>query len=190
MAETLGAGGGKWYLVKTKSGAVGWMKAGNTDESKTLERFFKSLPAEPSASTTLDIPSASSASAPPGSIRVPVLMIGRSAIVSVTLNYTLNAHLLLDTGASSTMVSQRIASNLALHNIGSAMGWTVGGPITRPLARLESLKLGDAEVNNLTVSIHDFSPDPRIEGLLGMDFLGRFQVSLDLKRHVLVLAPR
>jgi hypothetical protein len=58
------------------------------------------------------------------------------------------------------------------------------------LARLGSLKVGDAEVQDLIVSIHDFSPDPRVEGLLGLDFLKNFQLSLDAKRSLLLLGPR
>ena len=74
--------------------------------------------------------------------------------------------------------------------LGSSKVGTVGGIITVPLARLGSLKVGDAEVQDLVVSIHDFSPDPRIEGLLGMDFLKHFHVSLDARRNLLVLGPR
>src|SRR5205807_1626411 len=57
MAESLGTGGAKPHLVKTKSGLVGWIKANDTDESKKLESFFKSLPAE-SFSIPTDIPEA------------------------------------------------------------------------------------------------------------------------------------
>jgi aspartyl protease family protein len=96
----------------------------------------------------------------------------------------------LDTGASSTLVSNRIANNLGLSPLGSRQGLTVGGIITVSAARLNSLKVGDAEVNDLVVSIHDFSTNPRIEGLLGMDFLKHFHVSLDARRKLLVLGPR
>ena len=67
---------------------------------------------------------------------------------------------------------------------------TVGGIITVPLARLGSLKVGDAEIHDLVVSIHDFSTDPRIEGLLGLDYLKHFNVSLDARRKLLILGPR
>jgi predicted aspartyl protease len=50
--------------------------------------------------------------------------------------------------------------------------------------------LGDAEVRDITVIIHDFSQDPRVEGLLGMDFLGQFHVGLDSQKQLLVLSPR
>jgi hypothetical protein len=52
------------------------------------------------------------------------------------------------------------------------------------------LKVGAAEVSDLPIVVHDFSRDPRIDGLLGMDFLGRYRFGLDAQRQVLVLSPR
>jgi len=42
----------------------------------------------------------------------------------------------------------------------------------------------------LSVIVHDFSRDPRIDGLLGMDFLGQYHIGLDSQKQVLVLSPR
>jgi predicted aspartyl protease len=102
----------------------------------------------------------------------------------------LNAYLILDTGATNTMVSRRIAHNLALNSVGYRKGYTVGGPVTRPVARLQSLKVGETEVKNLLVSIHDFHPNPQIEGLPGLDFFKNFHVSLDARKQLLILTPR
>jgi predicted aspartyl protease len=190
MAETLGAGGEKWHLVKSKSGLVGWIKASDTEESKKLESFFKSLPTSPTVFSPGEPSSPSSTARPHGVVEVPVDARGSLVIVPVTFNGSVTANLALDTGATTTLVSRRIATSLALHNVGSATGITVGGPVTRPIARLESLKVGAAEVRNLLVSIHDFHPDPRVEGLLGLDFLRHFQVSLDARKQLLTLSPR
>ena len=189
IAETVGAGGAKWHLVKTKNGLVGWIKQSDSDHSKKLESFFKSLPQETSA-IAIPIPNAFASTAPRGSIVVPVQFAGRSAIVSAILNGTVRGSLILDTGATSTVISRRLASLLSIRPIGATVGQTVGGPITAPVARLSSVKLGEAEVTDLSVIIHDFSRDPRIEGLLGMDFLGQFHVGLDTQKQLLVLSPR
>ena len=66
----------------------------------------------------------------------------------------------------------------------------IGGSVMTPMARLQSIKVGDAEVLDLIVSIHDFSRDPRVEGLLGLDFLNQFEVSLDARKRQLFLIPR
>lgn len=189
VAETLGAGGDKWHLIKTKSGVVGWIKQSNSDQSKKLESFFKSLPQE-SSPIAMPIPNASATAAPRGAVIVPVQFAGRSAIVSALLNRSVTGSLILDTGATSTVISRRLASLLSIRPTATMVGQTVGGLITAPIARLSSLKIGRAELTDLSVIIHDFSRDPRIEGLLGMDFLGQFRVSLDSQKQLLVLSPR
>jgi hypothetical protein len=187
IAESQGPGGVRWYLIKTRKGIVGWIKPTDGEPGKKVESFFKSLPPEASAIT---IPSISSATAPYGSVIVPVLSTGRSTIVVVTLNQSIKANLTLDTGATNTMVSRRLAGSLSLRPAGNATVQTVGGMIAVAIARLQSLKVGEAEVTDLPVIIHDFSSDPGIEGLLGMDFLGRYKIGLDVRRQVLVLSPR
>ena len=189
IAETQGPGGIKWYLIKTKNSLVGWIKQANSEQAKKVESFFKSLPPEASA-TAVTIPNISSATVPHGAIIVPVLSTGRSTIVSVTLNRSITTNLMLDTGATNTVVSRRLANLLSLRPVGNATVQTVGGVIAVAIAELRSLKVAEAEITNLPVVIHDFSSDPRFEGLLGMDFLGRYKIGLDLRKQVLVLSPR
>ena len=189
VAETQGSDGIKWYLVKTKRGDVGWIKQSSNDQAKKVDTFFKSLPQESSA-TAVNIPNVSSAAAPSGAIVVPVLSAGRVTIVSVTFNHTVRGNLMLDTGATSTVISRRLASLLSLRPLGNAAAQTVGGVVQVSVGKLQSLKVGEAETTDLTVIIHDFSRDSRFEGLLGMDFLGRYRMGLDVPRQVLVLSPR
>jgi aspartyl protease len=189
IAETQSAGSVKWYLIKSRSGIVGWIKQRDSEQAKTVESFFKSLPLE-AAATTVAIPNVSSAVAPRGAIIVPVLSTGRSTIVSVIFNQSITGNLMLDTGATHTVVSRRLAGLLSLRPVGNAAAQTVGGVIGVAVARLQSMKVGDAEVTGLPVLIHDFSRDPRFEGLLGMDFLGRFTIGLDTQKQLLVLSPR
>ncbi len=188
MAETQNAAGHKWFLVKTKAGVVGWIRQADNAQSKKLDSYFRSLPREASISVTIPIVPASSA--PTGSIVVPVRIIHNSIIVPVILNRTLTANLLLDTGASMTMISRRIAAGLALYATGSRHFSGVGGKVTAKIARVDSLTVGAAEIKDMVVSIHDLSQDPRFEGLLGMDFLSRFHVSVDAQKRLLVLTPR
>lgn len=189
IAESTGTGISKWYLVKTKSGITGWIKQDDSDQSRKSDLFFRSMPRD-SASLAVPIPTISVTSAAHDAIIVPVQFIGRAAIISVTLNRTVNGNLLLDTGATNTVISRRLSNRLSLRTVGNIIAQTVGGTITAPVARLSSLKVGEAEVNDLSVTVHDFSQDPRIEGLLGMDFLGRYQIGLDAQKRVLVLTPR
>ncbi|MGH7827741.1 MAG: retroviral-like aspartic protease family protein [Candidatus Binatia bacterium] len=191
IAESLSAEGARWYLIKTNAGVVGWMKKTDRDESKELEKFFKSLPVEPASSEALNISPAPSAADPSDAIKVPVQMTGASVIVPVTLNRRLKAFLALDTGATTTMISHRVAKRLGLRTDGPrVVATTVTGHVSIPLARLGSIKVGDAEVYNLSVTVHDLSPATRVDGLLGLDFLKRFHVSIDSRNQLLILAPR
>jgi hypothetical protein len=190
LAESVGAGGARWHLVKTKSGLVGWVKANDTDESKTLDRFFRSLPTSPTLSNPTGLSSPQPGARSRGAIEVPIDTRGSLAIVPVTFNGSVTAYLALDTGAARTLISRRIASNLALYSFTSGRFSGIGGTVTASVARIESVKVGEAEVTNLVVAIHDFSQDPRLEGLLGLDFLRHFQVSLDSRKQLLTLTPR
>jgi hypothetical protein len=189
IAETQSVGGAKWFLIKSKTAVTGWIKQSDSDQAKKIDKFFKSQPAEyndvPAA-----IPNLSSAAAPRGTMLVPVLAAGPSAIVTATLNQTIAGNLMLDTGATHTVISQRLAGILSLRPMSRSTVQTVGGVIGVTISRLRSLKVGAAEVTDLAIIVHDFSRDPRIDGLLGMDFLGRYRFGLDTQRQVLVLSPR
>lgn len=189
IAESPGVGGVKWFLIKSRKGLVGWIKQADGEQAKAVESYFKSLPPEPAA-TAVAIPTVSSATAPQGAIIIPVLSTGRSTIVAVTFNHNITANLMLDTGATNTVVSRRIANALSLRPVANSVIHTVGGPVKVAVARVQSMKVGAAEVTELPVIVHDFSPDPRFEGLLGMDFLNRYRFGLDTSRQVLVLSPR
>jgi predicted aspartyl protease len=127
---------------------------------------------------------------PRGAVEVPIDARGSSVIVPVTFNGSVTANLALDTGASRTMISRRIANNLALYSFTSGRFAGIGGSVTASIARIQSVKIGEAEVADLVVGIHDFSSDPRVEGLLGFDFLRHFHVTLDARKQLLTLSPR
>jgi predicted aspartyl protease len=190
LAVTVLPEGIRWYLVKTKSGTIGWLRQNDSAEAKKLEKFFKTLPAETSLPISLDAAPSPSGASGRSTITVPVEMNGSWIIVPATFNGAVKASLQLDTGASSTLVSRRIANSLALSPLGARRAVTVSGTITLSVARVGSLNIGGAEIRDLVVAIHDFSPDPRVEGLLGLDFLKHFHVSLDARRKLLILGPR
>ena len=189
-AQVLGPAGVKWYLVKTKDGVSGWITAGDVGAGGKLERVFKSLPSELSISSPVEIPSSAAQSAPANAIVVPIQTNGSAVIVPVVLNRAVQTNMILDTGASFTVVSQELAGRLDLKSTRRISLVTANGTVGAPMAPLGSLKVGDAEVANLTVVIQDFSPIPTVGGLLGLDFLSRYHTSIDSRRGLLVLAPR
>jgi hypothetical protein len=190
MAEMTAAGGLKWFMVNTSNGNIGWIKAGENNAAKKIDSHFRSLPNENPEIRATRAAESTSNPPPKGSYAIPVKVSGSKVIVSVNFNNHTPANLLLDTGASRTMISSRIAKNLRLQPIGSSRGYGIGGIVTVSTARVESVKLGEVERQNLLVMIHDFSPDASYEGLLGFDFLSHFHLSLDLQKELLMLTPR
>jgi predicted aspartyl protease len=190
LAETTSSEGSKWYLVKTKTGATGWIKGGQSEVAEKLATFFRSSSSGSFSSPPLEVHSGIDTQTTSNRIIVPIRMNGSAAFVPVMLNRTLQAHMLLDTGATYTLVARRIATGLRLYESSRTTLSTANGLISVPLAQLQSIKVGTAEALNLTVVIQDISMNAGIDGLLGLDFLSRFHTSIDSRQQLLILAPR
>ncbi|MDT7041067.1 retroviral-like aspartic protease family protein [Candidatus Nitronereus thalassa] len=127
-------------------------------------------------------------------ITVPITKIGGSMVVQVTLNGSVDAHLIVDTGATMTVLSYDIGIELGLLS-GSDVSLntvnTAGGSVQVSMSNLESLQVGAAHASNVAVAIHDL-PDgiSGISGLLGMSFLRNFEVTLDADQGFLRLRPK
>ena len=193
LAEMTAGGDEKWFMVKTPNGNMGWIKAGDYTQARKADAHFRSLPKD--SGVIVPLVGASEAPGKPaasGAVTIPIRMYGNFAVVPVTLangNSRITGNLLVDTGASQTMVSKRIASGLRLFAHDNREGYGIGGTVRVDVSQVESIKVGAAEAKDMRVMIHDFSPDPRYEGLLGFDFLGRYQVSIDAAKQVMILAP-
>jgi len=193
IAEMIAAGGERWFMVKTPSGNVGWIKADANRQAKRMDDHFRSLPKEAVAIDRASVaPDSGGQTSTTGAMRIPVKIIGNAVVVPVTVtngNSSVTGNLLVDTGASQTMLSKRMASSLRLYYHDTQARFGIGGAVRADVSTVESIKVGPAAAENLRVTIHDFSPDPRYEGLLGLDFLGRFQMSVDTQKRVMVLTP-
>jgi predicted aspartyl protease len=108
---------------------------------------------------------------------------GKHIVVEARINDGRPVKLILDTGAAGTLISPR-----ALAAAGVSLTRGVRNARTRGVARdtevevqqvaVESLAVGEARVANLVVSSYEMDM-PDAEGLLGQDFLGNFNVSID-----------
>jgi aspartyl protease family protein len=116
---------------------------------------------------------------------------GGSWIAEVQLNGSRTARFVVDTGASACVISPELAGDLGIRPGPGAETipmQVVGGVTAGPRITLASVRVGDAEVENVAAVIHSIGPG--IEGLLGNSFLGRFTVTVDPGRGVLILRPR
>ncbi len=122
---------------------------------------------------------------------VPLERLGSLWVVTVQVNSTRSAKLILDTGASHTMLSYAVARDLVLWAQGPATSMTMqtaGGTVQANVVPIASISLGGAEVRNTVATIYDLPDAPAgIEGLLGLDVLGHFTVTLDVAKHRLLL---
>jgi clan AA aspartic protease (TIGR02281 family) len=132
----------------------------------------------------------------PTSIFVPLERIGSLFVVTIQLNETRPARLILDTGASHTILSHAIARDLGLYSrrpVASVTMHTAGGSVQADMVQVDSIRIAGAEVRDSLAAIHDL-PDapPDIEGLLGLSVLRQFEVTLDTARsrlHLGLLQP-
>lgn len=105
--------------------------------------------------------------------------IGGIPVIDVTFNRSRKFEMILDTGASGTLVTRSMATALRLPIVGSVRsGIADGSVVVFPVGRVQSMSISGAEVKNVDVAIAD-----RMDiGLLGQDFFGRYD--LKIKRDV------
>jgi predicted aspartyl protease len=126
---------------------------------------------------------------------VPFATMRHTVLVHAVLNHQEPVTLLLDTGATRTLLTPDMARRLGSSPQPDAPRSpmvTLGGPRGElPLIRLASLAVGDAVVENLQVGVCPTLPHaPFIDGLLGGDFLQHFTLRLDYAQSRLQLLPQ
>lgn len=99
----------------------------------------------------------------------------------------------LDTGASRTTLSFALARKLGIVAIGNRSGTGAGGQVRMLSATVDSLSVGNASISDAAVSVGDFLGnfdsviDTKFYGIIGNDFLSRFEVTIDYPRGSLDL---
>jgi predicted aspartyl protease len=119
---------------------------------------------------------------------------GRHIVVDARINGGPTVKLILDTGAGGTLISPRA---LAASGVSLTRGTRVGK--TRGVAKdievevmqvaIDSLEVGGARVGRMVVSSYEMDMTD-VEGLLGQDFLGHFNVTIDSNEGVVKLVKK
>jgi len=118
---------------------------------------------------------------------------GGALVVPVIINGHGPFDFALDTGATLTCIDLAVARRLGLaeERGASAVGAGMGGAGRIPLMRLDSLRVGGARAGEMMACALDLQHARAvglgIDGLLGLNFLRAFRVTLDFERGVMLL---
>jgi predicted aspartyl protease len=120
-----------------------------------------------------------------------VLIANNRIIVPVTIGYSGREHntsLLLDTGASITVIHNSIAEQLEI-NTGVKSSATVagGGTVRTKIVDIEYIKVGPKTYKNPKIMVlRNKGSSGGLHGLLGQDFLSHFNYTIDYKNSLIV----
>ena len=121
---------------------------------------------------------------------IPYGNTARRIIIPVTFNRRITVPMLLDTGAPGMHISARLAAKLGIldNDEGNLLTWVGGIAGTAPaiLTIIDSIQVGEAEDEFIPTIISDLNV-PGFEGLVGMDFMGKYSMQLDNKRRRVIL---
>ncbi len=119
---------------------------------------------------------------------------GAALLVPVHVNGNGPFGFVLDTGATMTCIDRGLAERLALPEIQGQMGVGMGigqEPGALQLVAVDSLRVGDATAIDLTscaLELEQFrAMGLEVEGLLGLNYLREFLVTLDFQAQRLTL---
>lgn len=125
-----------------------------------------------------------------GSVRL-ITVSGRPVVDGVYLNGRGPYRFLLDTGAQTNLVEGALARTLGLTPTFRVDMNTAGGSVMVPGGRVADVSLGPASASNQEFlfssldEVHALST--KIQGVLGQEFLSRFDYLIDFANHRLVL---
>jgi predicted aspartyl protease len=116
---------------------------------------------------------------------------GKPIMVSAKINGGGSAQLMLDTGASVTVINPRVLAGMGIGSREALRGSVKGatGSADVLFVPVESIEVGEARSGPLRVAAHDVDLGQG-DGLLGRDFLDQFTVNIDSTAGVVTLSPK
>ncbi len=133
-------------------------------------------------------------------VKVPFRFSGNSLYVQIYLNGKGPYWIIYDTGASSTWIDDSIVKEVGLEKIPNSDYWAtmVYGAFPSYRVRVQSLKVGDAEVRDIVISGgavwrtplgSDTVAGKRVIGLLGRETIAAFQTTVNFADRTITFEP-
>jgi predicted aspartyl protease len=112
--------------------------------------------------------------------------LGGTPIIEVTFNGIQRFEMILDTGASGTVITQRMAIALGVVPVTKAKANTASSKAVEfPVGYVDSMEVGGVKTRQLPVAIAGTELDT---GLLGHDFFGNYDITI--KRNIVEFRPQ
>ncbi len=125
---------------------------------------------------------------------VPLTVHREHYSVQGNLNGNVSVKLIIDTGASLSVLSRRtfdlLKSSLSPVFVRRASINTAGGKVEAPVYEFLSFQIQDYRIANMQFVVMDLADTSQTSGLLGMNFLKAFNFQIDQGNNVLLLSPR
>jgi predicted aspartyl protease len=99
-------------------------------------------------------------------------------VIEVMFNGVQRFEMMVDTGASNTMITEPMSKSLKVEISGSVMAKTPGGDTPFPVGRVTSIAVGESSSENLPVAIGPV-------GLLGHDFFGDCNINIKRDQNII-----
>jgi clan AA aspartic protease (TIGR02281 family) len=101
---------------------------------------------------------------------------GGCPIIDVTFNGEQEEEMLLDTGASKTLINKKMAEDLNVEPVGERYFIMANGQIEKySVGYVKSIEVGGTKVDDIEVAILNSDNDT---GLLGQNFFGQYDVTI------------
>lgn len=100
---------------------------------------------------------------------------------------------LIDTGTSNTIIERSFAAQCLLPRGNNFEISTFNGNVQGQTTKIDKLELGDLTINNITAEIAELSSQSKqvgrsIAGIIGMDILSNYLITLDYSKPCLIFA--
>ena len=126
-------------------------------------------------------------------VMVPLTRKGDHFIVEGVINRRFSVNLLIDTGASISLLSQHVFDELVSYTqvkyIDDIVLFTAGGEVTSSIYEVDEFELEGYRVKNLIFAVSPYMNQGN-DGLLGMNFLRLFDFHIDQSNNLLRLESK